>query len=489
MSKIIKNITKWQVVIAIQMIATVVLGFFVVKLGALPTMYLAIILAVLLLLLVGTFFLMKPSKKKNKNKKSVREYAGKILSLLLSIVMLIGTIYIAKGDSTLSSITGANEQTNRFVVMVLNNSPYQDLDDLTNKTVEMSNMYDTEQNYNDSKNALLDENKNINIKEINDYLQLAKDLYTEKVDAIYVNEGYNGMFEEIYPSFTADVRIIWSHDITEEIVDIKKEVNVTKDVFTIFISGIDTTGKVSTVSRSDVNMLVTVNPVTKDILMTSIPRDYYVTLANKGKKDKLTHAGLGGVENSVKTIEDFMNIDINYYARVNFTSLIKIVDALGGIEVESPYSFTTRHYNVKIEKGINYLNGEEALGFVRERYSLPNGDGDRVQNQQRVLKGMLKKAMSPSIISNYSGLLDAIDGSFETNMTSDDIMKLIKMQLNDMSSWNFHSTMLTGTGKNMTGGAYMPNNKLYYLVPDQNSIDKCSALIKQMMKGEKISVQ
>ena len=294
------------------------------------------------------------------------------------------------------------------------------------------------------------------------------------------------MFEETYQTLSNDIKAIYTYDIVEEIIDISKDVNVTKDVFTIFVSGIDTTGRVSTVSRSDVNMLVTVNPVTKDILMTSIPRDYYVTLANKGKKDKLTHAGLGGVENSVKTIENFMGIDINYYAKVNFTSLVKIVDALGGITVESPYNFTTLHGNYQIVKGQNKMDGAKALGFVRERYSLPHGDGDRVQNQQRVLKAMLNKAMSPAIITNYSKLLKSIDGSFETNMSANEITDLIQMQLNDMTAWTFHSTMVGGNSKLMTGGAYMPNVKLYYNIPDQASIDRAANMIKKMVNGEKI---
>lgn len=485
MSKIIKNITKWQIVFGLQLIATLALIIFVVKLGALPTLYLGIIVAVLAILCLLMFLFMKPSKKEGKGK--IREAVGKIVSLLLSIVLIIGTLYIAQGDSTLSSITGANTQTTRFSVLVLNNSPYEKLSDIAGETVEVCDMYDNAVYFDEAVDALEKEESSLEISSIDDYLKLANDLYTEKVKAIFVNEAYNGVFEETYSTFSSDVRVIWSYDIEEKIEDISKDANVTKDVFTIYISGIDTTGKVSTVSRSDVNMLVTVNPKTKDILMTSIPRDYYVTLANKGKKDKLTHAGLGGVENSVKTIENFMDIDINYYARVNFTSLIKMVDALGGIEVYSDKTFVPYTNNsITIKKGTNYMNGEMALAFARERYAYSSGDNHRVQNQQDVLKGMLKKAMSPAIITNYSSILKSIDGSFETNMSSSDITDLIQMQLGDMASWNIHQVSLTGSGKSMTGGAYMPNNKLYYMIPNQDSIDKCSSVIKKMMNGEKI---
>lgn len=484
MSKIIKNITKWQIVFGLQLIATLALIIFVVKLGALPTLYLGIIVAVLAILCLLMFLFMKPSKKEGKGK--IREAIGKIVSLLLSIVLIIGTLYIAQGDSTLSSITGANTQTTRFSVLVLNNSPYEKLSDIAGETVEVCDMYDNAVYFDEAVDALEKEESSLEISSIDDYLKLATDLYTEKVKAIFVNEAYNGVFEETYSTFSSDVRVIWSYDIEEKIEDISKDANVTKDVFTIYISGIDTTGKVSTVSRSDVNMLVTVNPKTKDILMTSIPRDYYVTLANKGKKDKLTHAGLGGVENSVKTIENFMGIEINYYARVNFTSIIKIVDALGGVTINSPVSFTTLHGNYNIVVGDNYMDGAKALGFVRERYSLADGDNDRVKNQQRLLKAMIDKVTSPTVITNYNQILKAINGSFETNMSTDDIMALVKMQLSDMASWEFKSISLEATGQKMYGGAYMPDSYLYYAIPVESSVQECASLIERMMNGEDI---
>lgn len=226
-------------------------------------------------------------------------------------------------------------------------------------------------------------------------------------------------------------------------------------------------------------MIVTVNPQSKKILMTSIPRDYYVTLANKGKKDKLTHAGLAGVENSVKTLENFLDIDINYYARVNFTSLIQMVDALGGIEVYSDQDIP----KLGIHKGINQMDGKKALSFSRERYSYKSGDNHRVQNQQKVLEAMLNKMMSPAIITNYSSILDHIDGCFETNMTSDEITSLIKMQLSDKSSWDIQQIQLQGHGAMLTGGAYMPGNRLYYMIPDEDSVSQCVAQIKEVQEN------
>lgn len=476
-NKLIQNITNWKVFIVIQLIASAILVGFIFKLNVLPMKYTAIIIGLLLLLCLGTFFLMKPSKEENKG--VVRSTVGKVISLVLSIVLLLVTIPVSKSDSVLNTITSANKETTRISLVVLKNSSYKSLSDLKGRTIEASN--DSENDYMQAAiNQLRSEESSIIVQKVDYIEKLASDLYSKETPAIYVNEAYFGFFEEHFSNFLNDIRIIYSFDIEKDMKDISKSVSVDNKPFNVYITGIDTSGPVSTVSRTDVNMIATVNPKTKQILLTSIPRDCYVTLANKGKKDKLTHSGLAGVENSVKTVENFMNIDINYYARVNFTSLIEMVDALGGITVNSPVAFGP------FVQGDNYMNGEQALRFVRERYSLANGDNDRIKNQQRVVTAMLQKAMSPAIIKNYTNVLDSIAGAFETNMTSQEITDLIKMQLNDMSSWDIQQVQLTGHGQTMTGGAYMPNNKLYYMIPDQSSVDYCSSLINKMMNGEKI---
>lgn len=475
---IIQKITSWKVIIAIQIIASLVLVALFFKLGALPMKYTLIIIAVVLLLCVGTFFLMKPSE----NEKSVKNIVGKVVSLLLSVVLLMGSLYIAKGNSVLDKISGANTQTTRMVVVTLKDSKYDELSDLKNQTIEVNNAVDEE----NMKKAITELNKaesSIKTNDVKDFDKLANDLYSGKTPAILVNQSYYAVFEANHENFESETKEIWHYDITQEIKDISKNVDVTESLFTIYISGIDTSGPVSTVSRSDVNMLVTVNPKTKQILMTSIPRDYYVTLANKGKKDKLTHSGLAGIENTVKTVENFMDIDINYYARVNFTSLIEMVDALGGIEVESIEDFTIGQYHYV--KGINQLNGDQALYFARARYTVTGGDNGRVANQQRVLTGMLKKMMSPVILTNYTSVLDSIEGCFETNMSADEITSLIQMQLSDMSSWNIVHKQMSGHGQKLTGGAYMPQSKLYYMIPNEKSVQENKLYIQKVLKGEK----
>ena len=480
---IIQKVTQWRVILAIQVIASLILIGLLFKLGALPMLYAIIVIILLALLNVGVFFLMKPSKNKKKGK--VRTVIGKFVSILLSVLLLVGSLYIAQRNSLIDAITGANTETTRISVVVMEKSKYKELSDLKGETIEVNMSAETEK-MEEAIKALKNEESSIKTKEVDEFAKMADDLYKGTTNAIFVNEAYYAMLEANHPNFETETRVIWHKDITVKTNDISKNVDVTKAPFVVYISGIDTYGKVSTVSRTDVNMIVTVNPKTKQILMTSIPRDYYVTLANKGKKDKLTHSGLGGIENTVKTMENFMGIDINYYARVNFTSLIKMVDALGGVDVESEVAFTA-YDGTTFKKGINHVNGEKALVFSRERYSLGGGDNARGHNQQLVLTAMLKKMMSPAIITNYSSVLNSINGSFETNMESGDITGLLQMQISDMASWTIIQKQLTGTGKTMTGGAYMPNNKLYYMIPNDSSVAENKQAIQNVLDGKPVS--
>lgn len=485
--KVIKKITNWPVVLTIQIVASVALLALLFKLGVVPTKYMIILVLVLALLGVLMYFFMKPVK--GRHTVNARQSIGKIVSLILSIILLIGSVYVAKGSSTLNKISGANKSSVHYAVVVLKSSKIDDLSDLKNESIEYNLQYDAKKDMNQVIAKAKKEQSSIEYDETStDYSKLADDLYNNTVHAILVNTAYNGMFEDAHENFSDETKEIWSCDIDSKVKSFAKDVDVTTKPFTIYISGIDTYGKVSTVSRSDVNMIVTVNPKTKQILMSSIPRDYYVTLANKGKKDKLTHSGLAGPENTVKTMDDFLGIDINYYARVNFTSLITMVDALGGIDLVSDKSFTTTSdTKVSFQAGVSkHINGKEALAFARERYAFGGGDNMRVKHQQDVLMAMLKKMMSPAIITNYSSVLNSIAGCFETNMSSDNITDLIKMQIDDMAQWTFTQKQFDGNGVMQTGGAYMPNNKLYYMIPDDASVAENVAAIKAVLNGQTV---
>ena len=477
----LKKIISWPVILGIQVITTVVLLFFIFKLNILPTTYAVMVGMILVLLGFISFALMKPNKKEHHRKTKPREIIGKVI-ILLSVLMVFGSVMINKGYSTLDDITNSNTKSTHYAIVVLKSSKINSLSELQNESIEYCLQYDKEKDMNQVIAEAKQKESSLNFDVAMTYSKLGDDLYNNTVNAILINTAYNGMFEENHPDFQNEVKEIWTSDIETKVKDFSTRVSVTNTPFIIYISGIDTYGSITTVSRSDVNMIVTVNPNTKKILLTSIPRDYYVTLANMKKKDKLTHSGIAGPENTVKTMAQFLGTDINYYARVNFTSLVTMVDALGGITVNVDQDFSAGGYTYKL--GLQQMNGEEALAYSRERHSFADGDNVRVKHQQDVLMAMLNKMMSPAVITNYSSVLKAISGCFETNMASSDITDLIKMQINDNASWTFKQKQFTGTGVMQTGGAYMPDSKLYYMIPNDDSVKENLQAIKDVLNGK-----
>ena len=285
--------------------------------------------------------------------------------------------------------------------------------------------------------------------------------------------------------FVEKTKVIYKFTIIVKTSSVSKDLDVTRKPFNIYISGIDTYGEISSVSRSDVNMVVTVNPKTRQILLTSIPRDYYVPLHGKtGYNDKLTHAGLYGVDTSIQTVEDLLDIDINYYVKVNFSSVIKIVDALDGVEVLSDYSFTSIDgYNYT--KGYNKVNGEEALSFARERKAFSAGDNQRVKDQQALLEAMFRKCISPSMIVKYNSFLNSVEGSFVTNMPVDRLKALVKLQIAKKYKWIITANSLDGENSSNYTYSYSAS-KLYVMEPIEESVDYASKLIKSVIDGEKL---
>jgi len=254
--------------------------------------------------------------------------------------------------------------------------------------------------------------------------------------------------------------------------------DVTKP-FIMYISGIDTYGTISTVSRSDVNIMVVVNPRTHEVLLVNTPRDYYVQLhGTTGIKDKLTHAGIYGIDTSVATLEDLYNVDINYNVRINFSSLVKVVDALDGVDVESEYNFSAG--KTTFVAGTNHLNGEQALTFSRERHAFEGGDRTRGQNQQRVITAIISKLSTPAAAVNFQQVLASISGAFQTNMSSADIKALSRNQLDSLAKWHTSSISVDGTGA--TDYTYsMGNVPLYVMVPDQASVNSAKSKIQQTL--------
>lgn len=474
-----------KIIIGLVVVSSLLLMYKLFRLGVLSNKYL--IPAVLILIVLSSvlsFWLIKS-----------KGHASKILSLIVVVAILLGVNQVARIRNLIANVTGANKETHVVHVIVMDQSPYKTIDDLKGLNVDIAANTAADKKYID---LTVDEINNkdkveFNLIDKNNYLSVVNSLYDGEVEAILLSEAHRPLMEEYKPEFEEETRIIASYYFEEEVEEHGEGVDVTKDTFSIFVTGIDTYGPLSSVSRSDVNMIVTVNPKTNQILLTSIPRDYHVTLHSFGQKDKLTHAGIYGVRESMKTLEDLLSsqvnekVDIDYYLRVNFTSVIDIVDALGGVEVYSRYNFNVGNYSYV--QGMNHVYGNEALAFVRERYSLPNGDFDRIQNQQALITGVINKAASPAIITNFNKFLNSVGGSFELSMSDKDFNKLAKKQIDTMSSWEIIDIQLGATGSMSTNTYSMPGWNLYVAEPKYDTVKAAAEMILKMERGEIISKQ
>lgn len=381
-----------------------------------------------------------------------------LMVVVLSAVYGLGNYYLYSTNTTLETVTDqGNKAKNTVSVVVLNSSGLENVNSLEGSKLGVLKTIGNEA----TKKSLTDLKKN-NVtytkKTYDNMLGMLKALYDGEVDAIVLNEAYrsNVCDLEDYTNFNNDTKVIHKTVYyTKENSSSLAVSDITSKPFNILISGNDSFGSLDENSRSDVDMLVTINPVTSTILLTSIPRDSYVKevcndyACNYGVYDKLTHTGIYGVDTTKDTIENLLDIDINYVYRVNFTSMIDIVDALGGVDVTVPEGMAVSKFYTNsnlegVHEGENHLDGKRALAYSRERKAYLDGDLQRARNQQQVLQAMFKKATSPEIIKNYTSLLKALIGAFDTNMTTKEITSFIKYQIQAKPSWKFEQFVLKG---------------------------------------------
>ena len=477
-----KKLTGYKIVGILLIISSLILLGVVLYINILPMKYLAIVVGVLFVInLILNFFLFRKKVKKKPKKIST------VFALLFSIIFLLASFFIFKTFGVLDDMS-EEYRTYTYHVLVKNDCSYQDIGDISGKTLGYYN-----NNSNATKKALekLSEKVKTENESYGNLDSLGASILTEETESILVEDSQKTKLDNAgsnsdsgsLSGFSGKTRILYTFKVTVKVES--KDVDVTKDVFNIYISGMDEYGEVSEISRSDVNMIITINPKTKQILMTNIPRDYYVQLHDtSGYKDKLTHAGNYGIDTSIATIEDLLGIQINYYFKVNFSSLVNIIDALGGVEVYSEYDFQSYNgYN--FSKGYNSVDGKAGLSFVRERKTFAEGDNQRGKNQQAMIEAIFRKCTSPSIITKYNSLLNSLKDSMITNMPMKSITKLAKMQLKDNASWTLTSNSLTGTGSYDYTYTY-PYQELYVTVPDEESISEAKEMISKVTSGEKL---
>lgn len=411
---------------------------------------------------------------------------------LVTVLLVLFSIVVGVSLFAFKSLVDVADNINKTAsyseiemkVVVPANSSISDVSELTNVQAPTSA---DESNI----NALIANIKSetgveLTVDPVDSYQSAYENLINGSSQAMVLNSAYSSLLELSYNDYESNLKTIYTYKIKKAIEDTAKTTD--KNVFNIYISGIDTSGAVSTVSRSDVNLILTVNMNTHKILMTTTPRDSYVRIPDGGadQYDKLTHAGIYGIETSVKTLENLYDIPINYYARLNFTSFVKLINALGGVTVYNDQAFTSLHGNYNFGVGnINLTSGEEALGFVRERYSLEHGDYDRGNNQLKVIQAIVEKLTSFQSVSNYSDVISTVQDSIQTNMPLNTMMSLVNEQLDSGKTFIFSSQEVTGTGSTGQLTSYaMPNASLYMIQLDDASVAKASQAIKNVMEGK-----
>lgn len=469
---------KWirnQYMTVIQLIISVVfLCMLFIEMPVLSGLYLALLIVGLILLLMMSYVL-----QYDRDFFSVRGIISKCTAIVVSMALVFGCFVIHSGSSFMNGFTGTSLQTDAMSVIVKNDSDCNELSDLDGKTI----MYNQSIDEDNTDTAVRDISSQITCQfsQCDSWESLEKALNEGSIDAIVINEAYRVLMENISETFTDDTKVIYQIEIKGDTDNIANDGSVRDGVFNILISGIDTYGSISTRSRSDVNMIMTVDMNQHRVLLTGIPRDCYVPLAMNGQYDKLTHSGIYGINETVQTVEDFLDIDIDYYFRVNFSSVINVVDVIGGIDVYSDRALNLDGHSIK--EGTNHMDGETALRYARERHSYGEGDYHRIQNQQEVLIGIINRLISADTLMNYQTILGKVEGTFDTNMSKDDLLTVVRNQLNDMKGYDIERQYLSGSGT-MTYGLYsMPESRLYALIPDETGRQDISDRIKEIMGG------
>ena len=458
----------------LMIISFLILVYFIKKLNITPLKYNLIIYAILgiisIVCLIINFFV--------KNK--IVNYIFTFLEILFIIISFIGIKKIKVTNDFFNKIKEV-EETSLYYVITDKKIDYQDISNLNNKNIGyLAN------NSKSNKKALniLKDNIEYKGKKYENISIMLDDLLEGKIDAIFVNSATFDMIDEYDNSFKEKINILFEITVTEKVKPV--EVKESDEVINILISGIDTYGDINNVSRSDVNIIMTISPKYHEVLLTSIPRDTYVRLHDTvGLKDKLTHSGIYGINMTRQTIEDFLNIEIDYYIRVNFTTLTNVVDALGGVDVYSDQAFT--EYGYYYNEGLNHLDGKAALYYARIRHVFAEGDKKRGEHQKQIIEAIIDKvSSSKTLLSNYEEIINSFANLFQTNIPGSIIKDYVRTQLDKMPHWKVKSIAVDGVGQWDTETYSMPGWALYVLIPDEETVTYCSKMINGMKQGKKM---
>lgn len=462
-----------------QFIISLILIFMIGRLNVFPTevlLYVALIITMLMGLTVSGAILGKSRRPLRITVLGI----GAITTILFAVL----SGYMWKSDAFIREVANENEERYGISVVVMADSSAEYIEDLRGGSFAyVSN----------TGSRMMDEG----VREIKtgigqlktvhpgNLTELADILYSGDCDAAIIEESGRSQISETHEDFDRRTRTIWNHEITHIVPVSSESLDVTRDSFNIYLCGSDSRKNVEEVALNDLNMIITVNPNTSEILLTSIPRDYYIELASYGAGDKLTHAGIFGTEEAMKTVEKFTGLKMDFYVKVSFAALVYVVDAIGGIDIESDAEFTAwTNPDVHINKGINHMYGVMALAYARERFAYEDGDIHRAQNQAQVMRAIANKASSPSVLIHYDKLLDALAKGMKTSMSDEQIRSLIKMQLERNANWNISDYQMRGEGAVSKSCYSMWGKELYIMNPDMDTVNGALERINTVMRGE-----
>lgn len=475
-----------EILVGIQILATLVFIGLTWRLGMVPTKYVAGIAAIFLVFAALLFTMQVITRGK--------ALLSKFVSILMSCILIFGSVYLYRTRDAVEKISGDDMgvQVDSMLVVVRKDDPAETVNDTAEYLYGMMRSEPGSDAYQALERVNNEIGTEVITAEYNTLNEQAGALLDGSVQAMIYNEGFIGILDEVYGGFSNQTKVIARYDIESEVESAVQGkaagVNVKTGAFSMYISGIDVYGSVSTKSRSDVNIVATVNPETKQILLTNTPRDYFIPIPGVSgeSRDKLTHAGIYGVDKSMGALENLYDVEIPFYTRVNFTSLIMMIDLIGGVDVNSEYAFTSDGAGgavITVKKGMNHFNGEEALAFARERHSLPDGDNDRGKNQMAVIKAMFQKMISPEMLMKAPSLLNKVSDSVDMNMSMAQIQELIQHQLDEGGTWTIKSVAAEGTGDNQHCYS-MPGVTVYVTQPDEASVENIKNLMRMVEDGE-----
>ncbi len=466
--------------VMMQTILTFALLAVALYVDVIPNRYMFLLAVVLLGLLAYAFV----SQIRQKGR-----IVGRNVSGLVDVLMVVALCFLVRGYVAILGVSDSTTQVSEMSILVLREDPARSIADAVDYSFGIVGDMDRERT--DQTLFAIQEKygERIDEKEYEDVISLVEALYAKEVGAILFNEAFRASVLDDHEGFDAETRVLGNHEVIdvvgeeEEGEKEEEKANLTNAPFHIYISGLDIYGSVKTKSRSDVNIIATVNPLTKQILLTSTPRDFYVSLPNaNGAKDKLTHAGVYGVDVSMRTLEMLYDIEINDYVLMNFSGFVKLVDSLGGVKVYSEYAFRS-DWGPSFLKGYNKVDGRRALPFVRQRKNLPGGDRQRGKNQMAMVQAIVKKAASPAVLANYNGLMDGLEGTFRTSVSSSHIRKFVKFQMDGTWKWNITANSVDGVGASERTYSYR-SRRSYVMKPLEESVGQAKDLMNRVMEGE-----